>query len=102
MTRAALAIAVVLAACAHTPDLAVRPLPTLPAGVTADVIVAGDGTQLYARHWATPAAPKAIVVIMHGLKDHADHYQVFAEHLVAAGYGVYAFDLRGHGRSAGP
>ena len=98
----ALALALVLAACAATPNLAVRPDPALPAGVTAEVMAAPDGTQLYARHWATPGDAKGVVIIMHGLKDHAAHYQGFAEKLVAAGFGVYAFDLRGHGRSAGP
>lgn len=100
----AIALALALAACAATPNLAVRPDPALPAGVTAEVITAPDGTQLYARHWATPAPAdaKGVVIIMHGLKDHAAHYQAFADKLVAAGFGVYAFDLRGHGRSAGP
>ncbi len=103
MTRSRFVLALTIATgCAATPDLAVRPLAALPAGVTAEVITARDGTQLYARHWATAEAPKAVVVIMHGLKDHADHYQAFAARLTAAGYGVYAFDLRGHGRSAGP
>ena len=90
-----------LIGCAHTPNLDVRPDPALPANVTAEVIDARDGTKLYARHWATAAEPKAVVVIMHGLKDHAGHYHAFAERLTAAGFGVYAFDLRGHGRSAG-
>ncbi len=104
MNRRVWSVAVVAvgAACANTPNLPVRPDPALPAGVTAEVISARDGTQLYARHWATVGSPKAVVVIMHGLKDHAARYQAFATRLTAAGYGVYAFDLRGHGRSAGP
>lgn len=97
-----LLLAIALVGCANTPNLPVRPDPQLPDGETAEVITARDGTQLYARHWTTAAAPKAIVVIMHGLKDHSAHYAAFASRLVAAGYGVYAFDLRGHGRSAGP
>jgi alpha-beta hydrolase superfamily lysophospholipase len=51
---------------------------------------------------ATTPAPRGVVVIMHGLKDHTGHYAAFAARLAAAGYSVYAFDLRGHGRSAGP
>ena len=39
---------------------------------------------------------------MHGLKDYSGRYADFATRLTAAGYAVYAFDLRGHGRSAGP
>ena len=38
---------------------------------------------------------------MNGLKDHGDHYAQFSQELVGQGYAAYAFDLRGHGRSAG-
>ncbi len=63
---------------------------------------AKDGTQLLARTWPATAEPRGVVVIMHGLKDHSDRYARFASKLAARGYAVYAFDLRGHGRSAGP
>ena len=39
---------------------------------------------------------------MHGLKDYSARYAAFATKLAQHGYAVYAFDLRGHGRSAGP
>ena len=39
---------------------------------------------------------------MHGLKDYSGRYAHLAAKLSARGYTVYAFDLRGHGRSAGP
>jgi alpha-beta hydrolase superfamily lysophospholipase len=61
-----------------------------------------DGVELFAQSWRpVDADPKAIVVIVHGLKDHGDRYEGFAGALVQAGYAVYAADLRGHGRSAG-
>ena len=41
------------------------------------------------------------MTIVHGLKDHSSRYGVFAERLVARGFAVHAFDLRGHGRSGG-
>ncbi len=97
---------IVIAACAHAPNLPLRPDPSPPEGSTTEVITAPDGTQLLARHWPAVVpdgtAAKAIVVVVHGLKDHSDRYAVLASELVAHGYGVYAFDLRGHGRSAGP
>ncbi len=89
-------------ACAHTPDLALRPDPSPPAGSTTFELTATDGTKLLARQWATPGDAKAVVVLMHGLKDYSARYGELATRLVAAGYSVYAFDLRGHGRSAGP
>jgi acylglycerol lipase len=93
--------ALALAACASTPDLPLRLDPAPPIGSTAEVVTAPDGIQLYARHWAPTEAPKAVVVIMHGLKDHSARYAAFATRLAGAGYSVYAFDLRGHGRSSG-
>jgi serine/threonine protein kinase len=39
---------------------------------------------------------------MHGLKDHSARYADLATQAAAHGFSVYAFDLRGHGRSAGP
>src|SRR5436853_2168039 len=96
-----LARGLVLAACAHTPDLPLRLDDSPPAGSSTEVVTAPDGTQLLARHWAPTEAPKAVVVIMHGLKDHSARYAAFATRLTGAGYSVYAFDLRGHGRSSG-
>jgi alpha-beta hydrolase superfamily lysophospholipase len=90
-----------LIACAHAPDLPLRPDPSPPAGSTVETITARDGTQLLARRWAA-ANPKAVLVIMHGLKDYSARYAALASRATAAGYTVYAFDLRGHGRSAGP
>ncbi|MEE9309440.1 MAG: alpha/beta hydrolase [Cocleimonas sp.] len=43
---------------------------------------------------------KGIVQISHGMAEHASRYGRFAEALIAAGYGVYANDHRGHGKTA--
>jgi len=40
-------------------------------------------------------------VIVHGFKSHSGYYDWPAERLVDNGLAVYAFDLRGHGRSEG-
>lgn len=71
-------------------------------GAETGTFAARDGTQLFTVHYAPAAEPKAVVVVMHGLKDHSANYAAFAARLVELGYAVYAFDLRGHGRSAGP
>ena len=60
------------------------------------------GVELYEQSWRPKTRPKAAVIIVHGLKDHSDRYAATAVKLVAQGYAVHAFDLRGHGRSAGP
>ncbi len=93
----------ILAGCAHAPDPGLRVDPSPPAGATREVFTAYDGTELAAMRWTTAVAePRGVVVISHGLKDHTGHYAAFAARLATAGYIVYAFDLRGHGRSAGP
>jgi alpha-beta hydrolase superfamily lysophospholipase len=56
--------------------------------------------QLYVYRWAPAGAPKAIVLIAHGMAEHAARYARLADELCAAGYVVYASDHRGHGRSA--
>ena len=45
---------------------------------------------------------KATVVIVHGFGEHSGRYLPLAKALVNAGYAVYAYDQRGHGKSGGP
>jgi acylglycerol lipase len=94
--------ALVVVACAHTPDLPLRPDPAPPAGSVTETFTARDGTALLARHWAPAGNTRGVLVVMHGLKDYSGRYGAFASQAAARGYSVYAFDLRGHGRSAGP
>jgi alpha-beta hydrolase superfamily lysophospholipase len=60
------------------------------------------GVTLYAQWWRPCGPPRAVVTVVHGLKDHSARYGVFAERLVSRGFAVHAFDLRGHARSTGP
>jgi alpha-beta hydrolase superfamily lysophospholipase len=67
-----------------------------------DVFPGTGNVPLYARSYRPASGePRGVVVIHNGLKDHGDHYARFAQELVERGYAVYAFDMRGHGRSAG-
>ena len=59
-----------------------------------------DGVDIYVHRWSAFSAPRAIVQITHGLAEHAGRYARLAASLNAAGYTVYASDLRGHGRTA--
>jgi alpha-beta hydrolase superfamily lysophospholipase len=61
--------------------------------------VASDARALHVYRWL-PDRPRAIVQIVHGAAEHAGRYAELAEELALAGYGVYAHDQRGHGRSA--
>lgn len=62
---------------------------------------AADGVELNGHHWPTPSQPKANVVIVHGYGHHGGSFAEVGEHLNKEGYGVFAFDQRGHGRSPG-
>lgn len=60
-----------------------------------------QGLTLATRRWWPHPAPKAAVVLVHGIGEHSGRYAHVATHLMLHGYAVFAFDLRGHGRSEG-
>jgi alpha-beta hydrolase superfamily lysophospholipase len=66
------------------------------------ILRADDGQSLLVRRWLPEGPPRAVVQIAHGLAEHSARYARVATALSAAGYGVYAPDLRGHGPKAAP
>jgi acylglycerol lipase len=56
---------------------------------------------LHGQAWLPERAPRAIIVVSHGLAEHGGRYSELASRLVGKGYAVYALDHRGHGRSSG-
>ncbi|MEQ6120808.1 lysophospholipase [Reichenbachiella sp. MALMAid0571] len=63
-------------------------------------LTAKDGAELKAIAWSSPD-PKAVLCIVHGLGEHSGRYQHVAEFFVENNISVFAFDLRGHGKSEG-
>ena len=61
----------------------------------------GTGVDLYWQAWLPQTIPVARVVFCHGIGEHSERYPHAVGRLVAAGYGVFALDARGHGRSGG-
>ncbi len=59
-----------------------------------------SGLRLHYRCWDF-AAPRAVVVICHGLGEHSGRYEQLAHDFARAGLSTYALDHRGHGRSDG-
>lgn len=57
-----------------------------------------EGVSIHYYVWRA-ATPKAVVQIVHGVGEYATRYEDLAQDLVAAGYTVYASDLRGHGQT---
>lgn len=58
-----------------------------------------DGLMIAATKWGDASGAKAQVLIAHGMAEHMDRYERFAQALTGAGYLVYALDHRGHGKS---
>jgi alpha-beta hydrolase superfamily lysophospholipase len=61
---------------------------------------AGD-LEIYWQAWLPDGERRATAVIAHGASEHGGRYGHVVQELVPAGYGVYAIDHRGHGRSGG-
>jgi acylglycerol lipase len=60
------------------------------------------GLNIFVRSWRPEGrAPRALVVISHGVNSHGGYYEWTAEQLVTAGFSVYAIDHRGRGKSEG-
>ncbi|AZF44058.1 Lysophospholipase [Pseudomonas sp. R1-43-08] len=64
-------------------------------------LTANDHSRLYVNQWMPAEPPRALVMLSHGMAEHSGRYGRLAQALCAAGYGVYALDQRGHGRTAG-
>lgn len=75
---------------------------TLAAPAREERIDTTGGIQILVRSWRPDGPPRAVVGIVHGVKSHSGYYGWAAQQLTAAGFAVYAVDLRGRGRSDGP
>ncbi|MEC2664355.1 alpha/beta hydrolase, partial [Bacillus cereus] len=62
-------------------------------------VTALDGSEIYLRKWLPEGKPKGIIQIAHGMTEHAGVYTDFIAALLEAGYGVYAHDHKGHGKT---
>lgn len=58
-----------------------------------------DNKEIFYYKWSPEQKVKGIVQIIHGMAEHAFRYNDFAEFLIRNGFGVYANDHRGHGKT---
>ena len=61
-----------------------------------------DRLELYWQSWQPEGDPKAVFAIVHGYGEHSGRYLNPVNYFVPRGYTLYAYDLRGHGKSPGP
>jgi acylglycerol lipase len=59
------------------------------------------GLQLFEQGWRPSRPARAVVVFVHGLKDHSSRYRDLGIQLAGRGVGFSTFDMRGHGYSEG-
>ena len=57
------------------------------------------GIKINVRSWQPESAPRAVIVICHGVNSHGGQYVWAGEQLAAAGLAAFALDLRGRGKS---
>ena len=74
-----------------------------PPDSTLTTYTASDGDNLAVQDWALPedVQPRALIVIVHGLGEHAGRYDHVARQLNEWGYAVRSYDQYGHGESGG-
>src|SRR5437660_176268 len=63
-------------------------------------MTATDDQHLAAYHWASERSPRALIVLAHGMGEHAQRYRPVLAPLIETGIDVYALDHRGHGATA--
>ena len=80
----------------------------VPAGMATDstlsTFVAGDGDNLAIQDWpiGQGIALRGVVILVHGLGEHAGRYDHVARRLNDWGFAVRGYDQYGHGESGGP
>lgn len=71
---------------------------------TLSTFTATDGDNIAVQDWprAAGTALRGVVVVVHGLGEHAGRYDNLAQRLNAWGFAVRGYDQYGHGESGGP
>ncbi|MCP4579701.1 MAG: alpha/beta hydrolase [Deltaproteobacteria bacterium] len=57
--------------------------------------------KIYYQCWLPEGNLKAVLLVVHGLAEHCGRYMNLVNRFVPLGYGIYTFDLPGHGKSYG-
>lgn len=65
-------------------------------------LTAFDGTPIFLRTWMPDdQKPRAVLILVHGLAEHAGRYQYVLDTFLPQGYVIYGHDHRGFGKSGG-
>jgi acylglycerol lipase len=58
-------------------------------------------SRIYYQSWLPEGDPKAVLLVVHGLGEHGGRYGNVVDYFLPRGYGLYALDHYGHGKSEG-
>ena len=98
LRRRTLLAALAVAGCA--PARAPMGPPVVAPILSSEALVMADGVRLPVHAWLPPSPPRAVVIGLHGMNEHA---RAFAEDaagwVTAEGVALYAYDQRGFGAS---
>ena len=64
-----------------------------------EIYQSATGSKIYLHSLLPSGESRAVVHITHGMAEHSSRYSRFALELTAAGFAVFAHDMRGHGRT---
>ena len=67
---------------------------------TTGTFIGKGAIEIFFQTWTAPK-PKTSLVIIHGMGEHSGRYMNLVGSLAGAGISIYAYDLRGHGKSGG-
>ncbi len=97
-----LCLTLLAAGCA--PRLAPPGSGPTPPRLTADQLIAGDGMALPLRAWLPEgtAAPRAVILALHGFNFYSEIFEEPAAYWAARGIATYAYDQRGFGAAPHP
>ena len=78
--------------------------PMTGSAATLTTFTATDGENLAVQDWpvAEGSRQRGVILLVHGLGEHAGRYDAVAQRLNAWGYAVRGYDQYGHGESGGP
>lgn len=75
---------------------------TTPTDAVTGSVRTRDDLELRALRWSAGSGPRAHLLLVHGIAEHAGRHAHVASQFARAGIETHAYDLRGFGGSAGP
>jgi acylglycerol lipase len=66
-----------------------------------DTFTGARNSRIYCQSWLPDGPPKAVLLVVHGLGEHSGRYGNVVNYFLPRGYGLYALDHYGHGKSEG-